>query len=140
MRDKITPDTAEVRSVDPVTGGEKGAKECRVSLSPVAPLEEIAKHFGRGAAKYSDRNYELGYAYSLSFDAAMRHLLAWWDGERLDGELGSHHLAAAAFHLIALMEFEHRGSGADDRPAGNVTDLGNVSFIGALTAALRDDS
>ena len=120
MRLKITPDVAEVRSIDPVTGGEKGAKECRVSLIPVAPLEEIAKHFGRGAAKYEDRNYERGYSYSLSYDAAQRHLMAWWDGEEFDTELGSHHLAAAAFHMIALMEFEHRGTGTDDRPSGNV--------------------
>jgi len=116
MRSKVTPDTGEVRSVDEVTGGEKGVKLQRYDLIPVAPLEEVAKVFGKGAEKYEDRNWERGYAWSSSYASLQRHAQAFWDGESIDKEQERHHLGAVIFHAMALMEFELRGKGTDDRP------------------------
>jgi len=113
-RAKISADEVEVR-VTSGTGGAKGQKLARFDLVPVAPLEEVAKAFGRGTGKYAERNWEAGYAWGLSYAAAMRHMAAFWDGESFDTEMGSHHLAAAVFHLFALMEFELKGLGSDDR-------------------------
>lgn len=109
--------TEEVRTVDPVTGGEKGAKLARFSLLPWEAVHALAEHFGRGASKYADRNWERGYAWSLSFDALNRHLCAWWMGEDNDPELGSSHLIAVAWHALALWWFQRHGAGTDDRPA-----------------------
>jgi hypothetical protein len=104
----------EVRVVDPNTGGEKGAKLARFSLIPAGFLWALAEHYGQGAKKYSDRNWERGYKWSLSLDAHSRHLNQWLLGETNDSETGSNHLVAAAWHLIALWFFSVYGKGTDD--------------------------
>lgn len=106
----------EVRVVDPTTGGEKGQKLARFDLIPVDALWDIAEHFGRGAEKYADRNWERGYKWSLSYAALLRHLTAWWGGEDFDEETGSHHLAAVGFHTMALLTFVRTHPDGDDRP------------------------
>ena len=106
--------TSETRIVDPTTGGEKGQKLQRFSLIPFDWLWEMATHFGRGAKKYADRNWERGYAWSLSYDAHSRHMNQWLRGERIDAETGSHHLIAAAWHLIVLWWFERHQKGTND--------------------------
>jgi len=105
----------EERYVDPVTGGEKGTKTARYDLIPAEPLLFVAECFGRGAAKYSDRNWERGVPWSLNFAALNRHLWAWWAGETHDPEGNFHHLAAVCFHALALMEFERTHPELDDR-------------------------
>jgi hypothetical protein len=40
------------------------------------------------------------------FAALMRHLTAWWDGERADPESGLHHLAHAGCCLLFLIWFD----------------------------------
>lgn len=120
--------TDETRYVDPDTGGEKGAKKARYDLLPVRPMNMIAEHFAAGADKYADHNYRRGYPWSLSYAAAMRHMAAFWDGESYDAETGTHHLAAVAFHCMAMMEydtdrprygrFDDRWCSVDDYTAG----------------------
>lgn len=107
--------TTEVRVVDPATGGAKGSKLARFDLLPAEALTLVAEHFGRGAEKYEDRNWERGYKWSLSFAAMQRHAWAFWGGESLDPETQSHHLAAVVFHALALMTYESRDAGTDDR-------------------------
>jgi hypothetical protein len=107
---------AEVRVTDPETGGEKGTKLARFDLIPAGPLLQLAEHYGIGARKYADRNWERGYAWSLSFAALQRHAWAFWNGEDNDPETQSHHMAAVAFHAFALMQFGDTDTGTDDRP------------------------
>lgn len=106
----------EVRTVDPLTGGEKGTKLARFDLIPADTLRDLAEHYGRGAEKYADRNWERGYKWSLSYAALLRHLMSWWDGEDTDDE-GFEHIIAAIWHSIALATFAQRGIGTDDRPS-----------------------
>lgn len=106
---------SETRVVDPKTGGEKGMKLARFDLIPGDALFVLAEHFGRGAAKYADRNWERGYAWSLSFAALQRHVWAWWQGEEVDAE-GFDHLTAAVWHAMVLLTMSIRGIGTDDRP------------------------
>ena len=113
--DTVTYRDTEVRVVDPKTGGEKGQKLARWDLLPVDALDEVAKVYGRGAAKYADRNWEKGYAYGLSYGAMMRHASQFWGGEDFDEETGNYHLGAVAFHALALLAFRLRGIGTDDR-------------------------
>ena len=108
-------DTTEVQVIDSFTGGQKGSKLARFDLVPAGPLYDLAEHYGRGAIKYADRNWEKGYNWSLSFAALNRHLWAWWNGENVDPETGSSHLTAVAWHAFALREFEARGLGTDSR-------------------------
>jgi hypothetical protein len=60
------------------------------------------------------RNWERGYAWSLTVDAMERHWTQFKLGERIDPETGSHHLVAAAWHCIALFIFDIRGIGTND--------------------------
>lgn len=113
---------AEVRVTDAVTGGQKGSKLARFSLIPRDFLWELAEHYGRGARKYEDRNWQKGYKWSLTVDALDRHLSAWlhgtpennWQPEDNDPETGSSHLIAVAWHVIALWWFHKHGRGTDD--------------------------
>ncbi|WNV90281.1 dATP/dGTP diphosphohydrolase domain-containing protein [Umezawaea sp. Da 62-37] len=104
----------EIRIVS-ATGGAKGKKLASLgSLDPKALLV-LAEASGFGAAKYEQHNYLRGYAWSLSFDACQRHLLAFWAGEELDPESGLPHLAHAAWHCLAMVSFQIRSIGTDDR-------------------------
>jgi len=105
----------EVRIKDPKTGGEKGAKIQRYSLIPWEFLSALATHYGIGARKYEDRNWERGYKWSLSLDAFYRHLNdGFLKGERYDKETGTHHLICAIWHLIALYCYDVWGKGTND--------------------------
>jgi hypothetical protein len=106
----------EVRITDPKTGGQKGQKIYRFDLIPEAPQWELAKLYGVGANKYAERNWELGYKYSLSYAALRRHLSQFWKGEDYDTETGCHHLSSVIFHAMAMMEFQKTHPEMDDRP------------------------
>lgn len=117
-----TPDPAGVLQeeavVDPVTGGVKNRKGDRYDLIPAEFMRALAIHFGVGAKKYADRNWEKGYAWSLSIRSLQAHFNAWLRGEDYDvgeGGTGSHHLICAAWHALALFIFQLRGIGTDDR-------------------------
>jgi hypothetical protein len=102
-------------AVDDTTGGRKGTKIERYDLLPWDVLNEVARHYGYGAAKYDDHNWRKGYAWSLSYAAMMRHAAAFWNGEDFDVESGSHHLIAVIFHAMALRWFQLHERGTDDR-------------------------
>lgn len=107
-------DPIEIRSTDPISGGQKGVKLQRFSLIPVEFLWALAEHYGLGARKYDERNWEKGYAWSKSIDALERHLALWKMGEWNDPETGSSHMIAVAWHAIALFIYKLRGLGTDD--------------------------
>lgn len=104
----------EVRKVSP-TGGEKGAKPQRYDLIPVVPMDLLAELYSNGAAKYAAHNWRRGYAWSLSYAAAMRHLTRFWNGEDIDPEMALPHVTAAAFHVFALAQFMVDFPEYDDR-------------------------
>lgn len=68
-----------------------------------------------GAAKYSERNWEQGMSWGRCFGALMRHMWAWWGGEKADPETGFSHLHHAACCLMFLIAYEERKIGMDDR-------------------------
>lgn len=109
------PINTEVRETSK-TGGQKGRKPEDYALIPVAALAEIARVYSYGATKYSAHQWRKGYPYGWSYSAAQRHLNQFWSGTDRDEESGRHHLAHAAFHLLALMTFQHENLGEDDRP------------------------
>ncbi|AOQ28321.1 hypothetical protein SEA_LUCY_47 [Arthrobacter phage Lucy] len=114
IRRSVQMEMGEVRSVSS-TGAEKGVKEARFDLIPVGPLEQLAIHFGRGAQKYEPHNWRKGYELSKGYAALQRHANAWWAGEDLDPEMGTSHLAAVAFHALALLELSETHPEMDDR-------------------------
>ena len=94
------------------------ADEGKIPYELLAPeyLEATASVLKFGANKYGARNWELGMAWSRPFGALMRHMWAWWKGEKADPETGMSHLWHAACCVMFLIAYEKRKIGNDDRP------------------------
>lgn len=88
----------------------------RYDLIPADALEELAKVYTMGAKKYGDRNWEKGMDWSRLFGAMLRHSWSWFRGEKFDQQDGQHHLSSVAWCALALMSYEMRKVGKDDRP------------------------
>ncbi len=112
--------------IDDLINKEKALKNFKQAVkhdSGKAPLHllsttallEIARVLEFGANKYSANNWRDGFLWSRPTSAALRHLLAWNDGEDLDPESGLSHLAHAACCLMFLLEFEKTHKELDDR-------------------------
>lgn len=85
-------------------------------LLPPEGMDELVRVYTIGAGKYSPRGWESGIEYGRIFSAMMRHSFAWLRGEKYDPVDGQHHLASVAWCALALITFEERGVGEDDRP------------------------
>lgn len=118
--------TDEVRIIDPDTGGAKGSKLARFDLLPWDALWRVAEQFGRGARKYADRNWELGYDWGLSQAALGRHFAQYMQGYDYDAHLpecdedctehtDGLHIVAVAWHALVLTAFHLRAAGKDTR-------------------------
>ena len=97
-------------------GRKDDTGKLRYDLIPVYSLERLAEVYTIGAKKYGDRNWEKGLTWSRVFSAMMRHAWAWWRGETFDPVDGQHHLSSVAWCAFALMEYQHKKTGEDDRP------------------------
>jgi hypothetical protein len=89
--------------------------KARYDLIPPEALEDLAKLYTYGAAKYAERNWEKGMSWSRCFGSLMRHAWAFWRGENLDPESGIHHMTCAAWNCMALFTYSSRAIGTDDR-------------------------
>lgn len=96
-------------------GWKMDAGKPRIDLVAPEFIQQTADVLAFGAAKYSERNWERGMSWGRCFGALMRHMWAWWAGERNDPESGLPHLAHAACCLMFLVAYEARSVGTDDR-------------------------
>jgi hypothetical protein len=53
---------------------------------------------------------------SVYFDATIRHLFSWWEGEDIDPDSGLHHVTKALSSLTVLRDAQLQGMCTDDRP------------------------
>jgi len=85
---------------------DKGVKfnsgKYMMHLVPLEALKEVAKVFTYGAKKYTADNWRKGMSFSRYFNAAERHLQAFWLNENIDEESGLPHLAHAICNLMML--------------------------------------
>lgn len=93
-----------------------------LGLVPKSLIWAVGAILTFGAKKYGAHNWRKGLAWSRAYNATLRHLTAWWDGEDKDVESGKSHLHHAACELAFLIEYEEKGVGHDDRyiPESNV--------------------
>jgi len=97
-----------------------------MDLIPVEAIRGMALGFESGLVKYPERDWERGYEFSIYYAAAMRHLTAWWGGEKLDSADGIHHLDHASSCIAILQQYAHqteRYEEFDDRPIAPSTPL-----------------
>ena len=97
-------------------GRKDDTGKLRYDLIPPHALAALAQVYTLGAHKYGDHNWRGGMAWGRIFAAAMRHLMAWACGRRVDPDDGQHPLASVAWCCFTLMEYERLGIGCDDRP------------------------
>jgi hypothetical protein len=92
----------------------------RTDLLPSKPLLAVSEVLRFGAQKYAEHNWRKGMDWSRLHGAALRHLLAFADGEDLDPESGLPHIDHALCCLLFLSEFVHdeRYAAGDDRWKG----------------------
>ena len=78
---------------------------------------EIGIAFAEGARKYGSHNYRaIGVRASTYYDAALRHIMSWWEGEDIDPDSGVPHIAKAIACLIIVRDAELMNNFTDDRP------------------------
>lgn len=97
-------------------GRKDDGEKPRYDLIPPEFLDGTARVLTYGAVKYAPRNWELGMSWGRVFAALMRHMWAWWGGQKTDAETGMPHLWHAACCLAFLVAYEQRKIGVDDRP------------------------
>lgn len=76
-------------------------------LLPIKEVEKIVDILTFGAKKYAPNNWQnVEDAENRYYAAAMRHLVEYRKGNKLDEDSGKSHLAHAACNLLFLMYFE----------------------------------
>lgn len=86
--------------------------------SPTCRARTLTVSKGRIQSSLLD-NWRRGYDWSLSFAAMQRHSWQFWNGEDIDPETGSPHLAAVAWHALAMLHWSlnpELKEEYDDRP------------------------
>lgn len=94
-----------------------GIKKVPFSTVPAKIIAEIGLALLEGARKYGRHNYRaIGVRASVYYDASLRHLSAWWEGEDIDPDSGLSHITKAIAGLVVLKDSMEIGNWADDRP------------------------
>ncbi len=94
-----------------------GCKKPPLSVIPCPVLYEIGAGMLEGACKYRRHNYRIaGVRASIYYDATLRHLMDWWEGEDIDPESGLHHISKAMSSLVVLRDAQMNDMVNDDRP------------------------
>ncbi len=105
MTDALNPKDALGRAKPPL------------SVLPVPVMYEAAAGCLEGGCKYRLYNYRVARILaSIYYDACMRHMMAYWEGEDIDPESGIHHVGKTISNLIVFRDALMNDMVDDDRP------------------------
>jgi hypothetical protein len=94
-----------------------GVRKAPISTVPGNVIAELGVAMLEGASKYGRHNYRAtGVRASVYYDAAMRHLIAWWEGEDIDPDSGVSHITKLLACMTVLRDAMHQDNWEDDRP------------------------
>lgn len=94
-----------------------GISKVPFSTVPSEVTAEVGLAMLEGALKYGRHNYRaVGVRGSVYYDAALRHLTAWWEGQDVDPDSGLSHLVKCLACLYVLRDSQIMGNWVDDRP------------------------
>lgn len=100
-----------------------GTKKVPFSTVPAPFVAEVGLAMLEGALKYGRHNYRvIGVRTSVYYDAALRHLNAFWEGQDIDPDSGLPHIIKAAACLAVLRDSQLMGNVVDDRPPSHKED------------------
>ena len=94
-----------------------GAKKPPLHFIPPISLFHLGQAMQNGGEKYGPFNWrEKEVTASVYMDAAMRHLLEWWDCGDMASDSGIHHFGHAMACMAIVLDAESIGMLNDDRP------------------------
>jgi len=95
-----------------------GTKKWRVFTTiPLTVIAELGAAMLEGARKYGRHNYRVsGVRASVYVDAAIGHIMQWWEGEDIDIDSGISHITKAMASLAVLRDAMMQEKLTDDRP------------------------
>ena len=93
-----------------------GESKPKISSTPIIGIREMGKVFELGAKKYGRFNWRIHtVSATVYYDAAWRHLSAWFEGEDIDPESGVSHLAHVMACMTILLDAEDKKKLNDNR-------------------------
>lgn len=110
-----TPSTKEEKEtlVEPSKGVKNDSGKIEWSYLPIEPMNEVLKVLMLGDRKYPSPdgcNWKaVPNARKRYYNAALRHITSWYNGEKTDPESGYNHLAHAVTNALFLLWFEIKG-------------------------------
>jgi hypothetical protein len=111
---------------------------------PPSAIIAMGQAMENGEGKYGLMNWRhQPVAVSVYYDAALRHLMTFWDGENVAPDSNVHHLAHVMACCAILLDAEITRNLVDDRPiagptAGLVAHLHQQRMDAVLTGAVGD--
>lgn len=99
-----------------------GMAKVPLALIPGPALVHMGEAFRDGALKYGPANWrDEPVTTSTYVNAALRHILSYYDGETNAEDSGVHHLGHALGCLAIILDAEEQGTLNDDRPTAGRT-------------------
>ena len=96
-----------------------GIKKAPASTVSALVIQELGVAMLEGGRKYGRHNYRVsGVRASVYYDAARRHLDAWFEGQDIDPDSGLSHVTKAIASLVVLRDAQINNKQIDDRPPG----------------------
>lgn len=131
---KIRQDNNSTKPTNPKDA--LGIKKAPLHCVPCGPLYELGLAMMEGGRKYGTHNYRaIGVRASTYYNAVMRHMAAWWEGEHVDPDSGVPHIVKAIACLFVLRDSQLMGNCADDRPIRYPKEL-NLKRLNEMAADL----
>jgi hypothetical protein len=94
-----------------------GTAKVPFSTVPSRVVAEVGLAMMEGALKYGRHNFRVaGVRASVYYDAAMRHLAAFWEGQDIDPASGLPHVVKAIACMVVLRDSQIQENWVDDRP------------------------
>jgi hypothetical protein len=94
-----------------------GIKKVPFSTVSAPVVAEIGLAMLEGSRKYGRHNYRaIGVRASVYYDACLRHICSWWEGEDVDPDSGLSHITKALACLVVLRDAMLLDKVVDDRP------------------------
>ena len=130
------PDSSEIKEKNSKLTNPKdivGTRKAPMSTVPANVLAEIGVAMLEGSVKYGRHNYRAaGVRSSVYYDAVMRHLIAWWEGEDIDPDSNMSHITKALSCLTVLRDAQMQGMCTDDRPPKSTSFYARLNEASAL--------
>ena len=111
-----------------------GSSKIPLHLFPMTATIYGAMALLDGALKYGRANWRVaGVRASIYYDACLRHMTKWFEGQDIDSDSGLPHLAHAMACIVILIDANEAGKLKDDR----MVEGGYLKLLDKMTSEVR---